>query len=266
MDRKSRQKHENLAKILKHLLGKAPDEYGVVLDPEGWIDLKSLAAALGENPDTKGISSSRVQDLDWALEDCPFEIEPKRIRVRPDPEFIPPQREYLPPPTLLYYGCRRKPYRVYVEKGIHPNDDREIILAREPEMATRIGRRRDPKPILVEVNTDIAVAYGARFQSYGDALFLADRLPKESMFGPPVKDEETLPKAKPKSKPKDYEAFVPEAPSPDSFFSRPWDPKSDRLVLRDLDIETEEEVRRERQKKKVGWKDDLRKRKRRGEE
>ncbi|MCB9782336.1 MAG: hypothetical protein H6751_05170 [Candidatus Omnitrophica bacterium] len=102
-------------------------------------------------------------------------------------------REYLPPPTLLYYGCRRKPYRVYSEKGIEPTDGREIVLARTPEMALRIGNRRDPKPILVEINTEIAASQGAHFLSYGAQLFLVDRLPKDAMFGPPVKEEDLLP-------------------------------------------------------------------------
>ena len=262
MDQKERQKHERLSRFLKYLLGKAPDEFGVVLDPGGWIDLKSLVIALKENPETKGVSASRVLDLDWALEECPFEIEPKRIRLDPGSGIIPPLREYLPPPTLLYYGCRRKPYRVYAEKGIPPTDGREIVLARTKEMALRIGRRRDPKPILVQINTRIAIEHGVTFQSYGESLFLVDRLPKEAWFGPPVKDEEALPKRKPRTKPKDFESHLPSAPSPDSFFSKPWDPNKDSLVLRDLDIETEKKIRRERGKKKVGWKEDLRKRKR----
>ncbi|MCA9448164.1 MAG: RNA 2'-phosphotransferase [Candidatus Omnitrophica bacterium] len=266
MTQKSRQKHENLARSLKYLLGKSPDEFGVVLDPEGWVDLKSLVIALQENRETKGVSATRIADLDWALEDSPFEIESKRIRLKPTPDFIPPLREYLPPPTLLYFGCRRKPYRVYSEKGIEPTDGREIVLARTPEMALRIGKRRDPKPILVEINTEIAANQGAHFLGYGAQLFLVDRLPKDAMFGPPVKEEDLLPPRKPKAKPKDYEELVPTAPSPDSFYSQPWDPGKDRLVLRDLSVEDEERVRRERGKKKVGWKDELRKRRRRGDE
>ncbi len=153
-----------------------------------------------------------------------------------------------------------------MEDGIDPSDGREIVLSRTPEMATRIGQRRDPKPILVEINTEIAASHGAFFQSYGEGLFLVDRLPREALFGPPLKDEETLPERKPKAKPKDFEALIPEAPSPDSFFSTPYDPNTDRLVLRDLDIETEKKIRRERAKKKVDWKDDLRKRNRKRSE
>ncbi|MCA9438556.1 MAG: hypothetical protein KC978_22420, partial [Candidatus Omnitrophica bacterium] len=89
MTQKSRQKHENLARSLKYLLGKSPDEFGVVLDPEGWVDLKSLVIALQENRETKGVSATRIADLDWALEDSPFEIESKRIRLKPTPDFIP---------------------------------------------------------------------------------------------------------------------------------------------------------------------------------
>ena len=55
MTQKSRQKHENLARFLKYLLGKSPDEFGVVLDPEGWIDLKRLVSF--------GVSSSTNIEL-----------------------------------------------------------------------------------------------------------------------------------------------------------------------------------------------------------
>lgn len=265
MDQKSRQKHEVLARTLRYILGKSPDEFGLVLDDEGWIDYKTLILALGENPGTKGVSIARIRDLSWAVPDCPFEFEESRIRLAPSAEFLPPMREYQPPPTLLYYGCRRKPYKVYLEKGIAPPDGREILLARTKEMALRIGARRDPKPVLVDVNTDIAASHGAFFQAYGAHLFVVDRLPKEALFGPPIREEDALPKRKPKPKPKEGETGLPHPPSPESLLSKPWDPRLDRLLGGELPIEVEEAIKRERQKKKVGWKDDLQKRKRKRE-
>ena len=120
MDRKSRQRHESLAHLLEFALGKAPDHFGLALDPEGWIPLKQLIQALSEEPDWRGMTQNRILDLRWALPDAPFEIEEKRARLKPDhlAALESPRRETAPPPSLLYYGSRRKPYPVYRTKGI----------------------------------------------------------------------------------------------------------------------------------------------------
>lgn len=260
MDRKTRQRYESLAHLLECVLGKDPDRFGLVLDPEGWAENKQLLQALSEEEGWRGIHANRILDLNWALADSPFEIEETRIRLRPDhPGALEsPRREPGPPPAILFYGSRRKPYPNYLEKGIRLADNREIVLAREKTMALRIASRRDPKPILVEVSTRTAEEKGVRFSAYGKSLFLADWLPSDSLSGPPMKEDL---RARPKPKKAASPSEAAQGAPPRTLPPRPWNPKEDTLLSRDPE-ESRKRFREERGRKKVGWKEQTRRDKR----
>lgn len=256
MSQGARQRFESLAKTLRYLLGSAPDEFGLVLESEGWIQIKHLVQALSEEESWRGTNATRISDLLWEMESCPFEIENNRIRIKPDrlENLAPPQKETFPPPAVLFLGARRKSYPVIHERGICLPNDEQIVLARTSEMALRIGKRRDPRPVLVEVHTGIAEQHGARFLSYGTHLFCVDQLSSASLRGPSPKHlEEPLPVKKGSRK--------PDSTAPHSMA---WNPAQDRLLARDPE-EQKAIQRRERDRKRVDWKDSVRRERRRGE-
>ncbi len=250
MSQGARQRYESLAKTLRYILGGAPDEFGLILDNEGWIQVKHLVQALNEEEQWKGTKATRISDLLWELEDCPFEIESNRIRLKSGQmeSHAPPQKELFPPPAVLFIGVRRKSYPVIYDKGIHTQGQDEIVLARTPEMALRIGRRRDPRPILVEVHTQLAESHGSRFFSYGAHLFCTDQLDVRCLRGPSPKHLESLPPVK-KPGPKPSKPAGPIAPH-----GLAWDPSQDRLLARDPEAR-KALIRRERDRKRVEWKD-----------
>ncbi|MBK7496137.1 MAG: RNA 2'-phosphotransferase [Candidatus Omnitrophica bacterium] len=75
MNREARQRFQALAKQLSFILCHAPDEFGLVLEPGGWIPLRTLVQALHEEDAWKGITVSRIIDLGWQLEDCPLNLK-----------------------------------------------------------------------------------------------------------------------------------------------------------------------------------------------
>lgn len=257
MTRRPQQQAESFASLLRYALAIHPDEFGLVLDSEGWAPIKSVVQALAEEPGHGGVRAATILALQWQLNPFPFELTETHVRFIPgfEPELSPPSREPQPPPPLLYYGCRRKPYAVYREEGIPALEGKEIVLARDPAMALRIGGRREPKPVKVEVQTPIAERMGVRFLAYGEQLFVVDRLPAECLFGPTPKVEVEAPR-KPK-KPKKPDSGGPSAPRPEDFVSIPWVPDSDRLIARDPE-EARKILKRERGKKRVTWKDEQR--------
>lgn len=262
MNREARQRFQALAKQLSYILGHAPDEFGLVLEPGGWIPLRTLVQALHEEDAWKGITVSRIIDLGWQLEDCPFEFEGERIRFKSGAagEQMPPEREQTPPPVILYLAVRRRFYPVLCEKGYEDPPSGEIILARDKGMATRIGARRDPQPVLVEVHTKKAEELGSRFFSYGQNLFVTQYLPAEGLAGPPLRLFQDTEKKSLSSKTKKQ---APPRSSSENGASHAWNPATDRLMVRD-DPEAKSILKRERDKKKIGWKDALRKEKRKG--
>jgi putative RNA 2'-phosphotransferase len=61
-----------------------------------------------------------------------------------------------------------------------------VILSSEPEMAKRIGKRRDPMPIQLVVQTEISLNKGLIFYEAGETLYLAESIQPGCFTGPPL--------------------------------------------------------------------------------
>ncbi len=61
-----------------------------------------------------------------------------------------------------------------------------VILSSEPEMAERIGKRRDPMPIQLVVQTEISLDKGITFYEAGETLYLAESIQPGCFTGPPL--------------------------------------------------------------------------------
>jgi putative RNA 2'-phosphotransferase len=155
---------------------------------------------------------------------------------------------YLPAdhvPSLLYIPVRRKAHYTVMEKGFINRDNRTCVLTASREMAERIGRRKDQNPVVLEIMAGRAKNEGTLFYPFGD-LFLAQEILPGYIAGPPVpKDIIKLREAKPAKK-KDA--------APDF--------NAGTFILdagRDPDIS-----RRKKGKKKKGWREELRGKRRKG--
>jgi putative RNA 2'-phosphotransferase len=117
-------------------------------------------------------------------------------------------------------------------------------------MALRLGRRKDPKPVLLEVHTGPALEQGVAFFAFG-LLVLAREIRPEFLSGPPVEErEETVPRED--TREKERPAGKPATFTPGTFLLD---------VRRDPDPK-----RRIKGRKARGWKEESRKlRKRRDE-
>ncbi len=195
---------EGLAKMLAYLLGRRPDEFGLVLEEEGWLPVKQLLQALHEEP---GFARARREDLERLaalVSPPPLELAGEKVRslAPPAPELR--RDPGAPPPSLLYLAISPKIHALVWEGGLKPPGGRELVLARRPDMARRLGKRRDNHPLLVQVAAQAATRGGTTFQAYGEELFLAAAaIPREFLQLPPPPKEVAPPKpaAKGKAKP-----------------------------------------------------------------
>jgi putative RNA 2'-phosphotransferase len=150
---------------------------------------------------------------------------------------------------LLYTPVRMRAHPVVVEKGLVAAEGKWIVLSGSRTMAHRIGRRRDPDPVVLEIGTAPARAGGVPFFSFGE-LFLAAWLPAESIIGPQVRQQdEKRPGKTPKDGPRPQKR--PSDFTPGSFKLTPErDPDRGRST---------------KGRKPKGWKEKARARRRKGE-
>ncbi len=227
---------QSLAKLLGYVLERRPDEFGLVLDKQGYVKIKELLKALNEEKGWKHVRQSHLNEILYSVPKPPFEILDNRIRAT--------QRDHLPRPEaapelpkLLYTGIRRKAYPFVAQNGIFPSKYHQVVLSADRDLAERMGKRTDPQPVILTVQVRASVEHGVLFQQAGRMLFLAASIPTGCFSGPP------LPKEGPETKKPDNADKV----------SRPQMAGSYALNLDDL--ERSQPAGRKSQKRRKDWKE-----------
>ncbi len=174
---------KQLSKLISYVLARSPGEFGLVPDPDGFVKLKEFLKAVSEEDGLRYVRRSNINEILTTLPDPPIEIKDKYIRAK-HRDRLSKRRPAQRLPKLLYTCVRRKAYPVVLEKGIFPMGFSHVILSSEPEMAKRMGKRKDPEPVLLSVQTRISMDRGIVFYEAGDPLFLTESISPGCFTGP----------------------------------------------------------------------------------
>ncbi|MCP4748300.1 MAG: hypothetical protein GY874_19505 [Desulfobacteraceae bacterium] len=211
-------KLKQTAKFITYVLGRKPQEFGLIPDDQGFVNIKLLLKALNEEIGWRHIKKGHLLELTLSLTPPPIEIEGSKIRAK-DRSQLPALTPAYEPPKLLYTAIRHKAYPVVHEKGIQPRPSTPVILSTIKQMAQRLGKRIDNDPVILTVQVERTIEEGAYYRQFGDCLFLADFIPKNTFSGPP------LPKQPPKEKRPSKQKTVTAPVAPGSFFPDFNDPQ-----------------------------------------
>jgi putative RNA 2'-phosphotransferase len=180
----------DLARTLKYFLGHRPDDLGLVLDAAGFVPVKRLLAALAGEPGLAWVRRRHLEELAVLQQPPGIELAGDRIRsLMPSPPEL--RRPGEPVPTYLYIAIPPRHHPRVWEEGLRSPAGEELVLARSPEMALKLGKRRAPEPVPVTVQAQAAARQGVTFTAYGEELFLAREIPRsflELSSPPPVKE------------------------------------------------------------------------------
>ena len=179
-----------LAKLIDYILGRKPDEFGLVPDTDGFVKIKDLLKALHEEDGWQYVRRHHLEEICLTLSPAPIEIRDPLIRAR-QRKFAVSNDPAHDLPKLLFTCVRRRTHPVVMEKGILPLGHPHVISTDSRETALKIGRRLDPLPVLLTIQVHKALASGVEFTRAGDGIYLSDAVPAGCFSGPP------LPKAKP---------------------------------------------------------------------
>lgn len=228
---------QTLSKFIVYVLGRRPDEFGLIPDELGFVKIKDLLKALHEEPGWSYVRPDHLNELQFSAATNVVEIEKEKVRAR-ERANLPQTRTPDKLPGLLYTAVRRRAYSVVHDQGLRAPFPPGIVLSSHNEMAARLGKRIDGHPVLLTIQVPAAKSAGAQFRQYGEALFIADFIPAGAMQGP------ALPKTPPKPK------SAPEterAKTPGSYFPH-------ASVIEEPGVTTGSSARR----KKKEWKQDRR--------
>ena len=205
MPKKTQMKTHNLAQFMLYVLGHRPDEFGLLPDEEGFVPYKELLWALHEEPGWGYVRKGHIDEVLLSPDGPLFQAREDTIRALDRRWHFDLENPAQSLPTTLFVSVRRRAHRNVMEKGLASSQERHIVLSPDRDMAMRIGRRRDQKPVLLEISTRSVSTAGIAIKSFGD-LFIANQVPAEAMTGPPVpkkdmevtqKKEKTIPDKRP---------------------------------------------------------------------
>lgn len=206
-----------LAKFLSYILERRPDEFGLIPDKNGFVKIKDLLKAVNEEPELGYIRRSHINEVLISTPSC-LEMTDDTIRaVKREHLSGPSPVEH--PPAILFTCIRQKAHMNVLNNGIHPQGGEYIVLSSNQEMAERIGKRKDPNPLLLRVHTAQAHQQGIKFHQSGETLYLADYIPAGCFTAPPLpkkmlEKEKTTPSSK-RPKQRQEKDFTPGSFYPD---------------------------------------------------
>ena len=222
-------------KFLAYVLGRHPDEFGLLPNQEGFVPVKELLKALHEEEGWRHVRSGLLNELLISASPAPIEIDGNLIRAA-DRDRLPKIIEAVHLPKVLYIAIRRKAYTSAIEKGLRSGGNIGLVLSLDKAMALRIGKRRDNQPVLLSVQVKKTQEQNVVYHQFGKNLFLTDRIPAGTFRGPaPPKPKPVAPRdgAKKVSEP------LPAEPTAGSY-----------LVAIEEQVDPKQSARQRRQKQK----------------
>lgn len=180
---------KTLTKTLLYIAVHAPAEFGLFWDADGTMPWKELYWALQEDASLRFVRESILRELSGLGMDLPFVLDGPRLRLCPDcnqPSY--PLADHLP--ERLYFACRRKQYAYIHEHGITPSGRPLVPLSATKELALRLGRRRDPEPLLLEMLAAKAQVEGESIYWAGADLYLVASVPVRHVVFPLLRAEQ----------------------------------------------------------------------------
>ena len=180
MAKKYKRKVANLSRFMSYMLGKRPDEFGLVPDREGYITIKEFLNAINEEPNMAYVREFHVKEVLLHDRDGIFEIDGKKIRSAKR-DFCPveKERDLASLPKILFVGVKKKAYPYILKSGLLPGSKEHIVMTKDRDLAIRIARRSEQKPIILEIKAGTAIENGITFyhvRRVKDFLWLRERL------------------------------------------------------------------------------------------
>lgn len=167
------------SKFLSLVLRHEPEKVGLQLDPNGWVEVEALVAALRSH----GRTVDR-DELDEIVAACPkqrFAFSADRLRIRANQgHSVEIELGYVPqtPPDYLFHGTATRFLDSILSTGLNKAERHHVHLSAERDTAEKVGPRHG-KPVILTIRAGAMHAAGHAFFLSENGVWLTDRVPVE---------------------------------------------------------------------------------------
>lgn len=166
---------ERVSRFLSFLLRHRPPDYPLSFDRQGFVPWSELIERVQDRfPE---ITEEEVLGVIEGSDKKRFELSEGRARATYGHSFpVDLGLETVEPPPHLYHGTARDLARTILREGLKPRGRQYVHLSPSLEEALAVGRRRDPSPTILVIDSRAAHAGGIPFYPSGP-LFLTKEVP-----------------------------------------------------------------------------------------
>jgi len=172
--------YTELSKEISYILRHNPQEYGLTLDKDGWLELEALVSALKAQEQYNHLKAEDIENMAISANKKRHEIHNGRIRAfygHTLKEKI--EKEPVQPPEILFHGTSRKSAENIVKEGLLSQDRQYVHLSQDRETANRVGKRKDKEPVIFAIDAKHAWLAGICFYMGNENIWLSDPIPPE---------------------------------------------------------------------------------------
>ena len=171
--------YTKLSKSVSYILRHAPQEYGLKLNSDGWVEIPYLCTALKQDG-FEVITKEDLLNMIEGSEKKRHEIVGSKIRAiyghSVDTRIV---YEKATPPKILYHGTARRFLGNILEEGLISKERQYVHLSQDVETAINVGKRHDDKPVILKINAMQGYEKGLEFYFVNEKIWLVDGIPVE---------------------------------------------------------------------------------------
>lgn len=165
-----------LSKEISYILRHRPDEYGLILDQDGYVFISDLLNSINsKNHYSKKIDINDIYKVMELSDKKRLEINNDMIRAlygHSVDEII--KKDEAIPPEFLYHGTTHKSINNIMIQGLKRMNRQYVHLSIDKATANKVGERRDKNPVILKIDSKKAHEDGVKFYIGNDKIWLTD--------------------------------------------------------------------------------------------
>ncbi|MFD2670539.1 RNA 2'-phosphotransferase [Marinicrinis sediminis] len=184
--------NRELSKQISYALRHAPWEFELELDENGWVRLEQLLSAFRLQPQWQQLEEADIRNMINHSPKQRHEMKDGKIRALYGHTLSKKMvKEQSEPPPVLYHGTANRFMAAIEREGLLPSGRQYVHMSADQPTARIVGKRKDPAPVLLQIDARQAHMDGYAFYLGNDTIWLADQIPPRYLKRMPFDHEES---------------------------------------------------------------------------
>lgn len=166
-----------LSKALSFWLRHKPEDIGIIIGNNGWVDVKELI----KKAENKLMFD--FNDLKYVVDNCDkkrFKFSDDFCEIKANQGFsidVKLEFEEVIPPTFLYHGTSEKEVDSIMKTGLKKMKRHHVHLSSNIDIAKKVANRRKGKNIILKIEAMRMHADGYKIYISDNGVYLIDEVP-----------------------------------------------------------------------------------------